>query len=258
MVESPILIRPYLQKITRSELFTLMTCGMATIAGTVMVLYAKILEGIIPNAMGHILTASLISAPAAVVIAKVMIPEKQSVTEGTMMPDQSFNSSMDAISQGTFQGVQLLIQIVAMLIVMVALIELVNLMLAWLPLISEPLTLQKLVGFVFAPIAWLMGIPWQEAVTAGSLLGIKTVINEFVAYLEMVRLSHGVLSEKSVLIMSYALCGFANPGSVGIMIGGLSAMAPQRRQEIVALGFRSLLAGTLATCMTGTIAALLL
>jgi CNT family concentrative nucleoside transporter len=175
-----------------------------------------------------------------------------------MMPDQSFNSSMDAISQGTFQGVQLLIQIVAMLIVMVALIELVNLMLAWLPLISEPLTLQKLVGFVFAPIAWLMGIPWQEAVTAGSLLGIKTVINEFVAYLEMVRLSHGVLSEKSVLIMSYALCGFANPGSVGIMIGGLSAMAPQRRQEIVALGFRSLLAGTLATCMTGTIAALLL
>ncbi len=258
MVESPIFIRPYLQKMTRSELFTLMTCGMATIAGTVMVLYAKILGELIPNAMGHILTASLISAPAAVVIAKVMLPEEKGSTDGAMVSEKSLNSSMDAICHGTVQGVQLLIQIVAMLIVMVALIELINLMLAWLPLTSEPVTLQKLVGFVFAPIAWLIGIPWQEAMTAGALLGVKTIINEFVAYLEMAQLSSEVLSEKSFVVMSYALCGFANPGSLGIMIGGMSAMAPQRRQEIVALGFRSLIAGTLATCMTGAIAALML
>ena len=258
MVESPLFIRPYLQKMTRSELFTVMTCGMATIAGTVMVLYASILGNLIPNIMGHILTASLISAPAAVVIAKVMIPETEPATDGAMVPIDDVNSSMEAISQGTVQGVQLLIQIVAMLIVMVALVELVNLTLALLPVGSEPLTLQKIAGVVFAPVAWLIGIPWGEAMTAGSLLGVKTMVNEFVAYLQMTQLSPGALNEKSLIVMSYALCGFANPGSLGIMIGGMGAMAPERRREIVGLGFRSLLAGTLATCMTGAVAALLL
>lgn len=258
MVESPLFIRPYLDKMTRSELFTLMTCGMATIAGTVMVLYATILGEVIPNVMGHILTASLISAPAAVVIAKVMIPEQGATTEGGMVRDDNLNGSMDAVTQGTIQGVQLLIQIIAMLIVMVALVELVNLILASLPLPGSPVTLQKLAGFVFAPVAWLIGIPWQEAMTAGSLLGVKTMVNEFVAYLQMSQLSPGALHDKSLLIMSYALCGFANPGSLGIMIGGMGAMAPRRRQEIVGLGLRSLLAGTLATCMTGAVAALLL
>ncbi len=258
MVESPLFIRPYLQKMTRSELFSLMTCGMATVAGTVMVLYATILGGIIPNVMGHILTASLISAPAAVVIAKVMIPERGPVTNGELLQDKCVNSSMDAITQGTVQGARLLIQIIAMLIVMVALVKLINLMLGALPGASESLTLQKLAGFVFAPVAWLIGIPWREALTAGSLLGIKTVVNEFVAYLQMAQLQTGLLSDRSLIIMSYALCGFANPGSLGIMIGGMGAMAPQRHQEIVALGFRSLLAGTLATCMTGAVAALLL
>ena len=258
MVESPLFIRPYLQKMTRSELFTVMTCGMATIAGTVMVLYASILGNLIPNIMGHILTASLISAPAAVVIAKVMIPETEPVTDGAMVPIDDVNSSMEAISQGTVQGVQLLIQIVAMLIVMVALVELVNLTLALLPTGAEPLTLQKIAGIVFAPVAWLIGIPWGEAMAAGSLLGVKTMVNEFVAYLQMTQLNPGTLNEKSLIVMSYALCGFANPGSLGIMIGGMGAMAPQRRREIVSLGFRSLLAGTLATCMTGAVAALLL
>ncbi|MBE9535492.1 MAG: nucleoside:proton symporter [Proteobacteria bacterium] len=258
MVESPLFIRPYLQKMTRSELFTVMTCGMATIAGTVMVLYASILGDLIPNIMGHILTASLISAPAAVVIAKVMIPETEPSTDGAMVPIDDVNSSMEAISQGTVQGVQLLIQIVAMLIVMVALVELVNLALALLPMGSEPLTLQKIAGIVFAPVAWLIGIPWGEAMHAGSLLGVKTMVNEFVAYLQMTQLNPGTLNEKSLIVMSYALCGFANPGSVGIMIGGMGAMAPERRREVVGLGFRSLLAGTLATCMTGAVAALLL
>jgi len=181
MVEAPLLVRPYLEKMTRSELFTLMTCGMATIAGTMMVLYASILGAVIPNAMGHILTASLISAPAAIVIAKTMIPEQEAATEGSMVADKNVNSSMDAVTHGTVQGVQLLIQIIAMLIVMVALVALLNLMLAALPLGSEPLTLQKMAGFGFAPIAWLMGIPWSEAAVAGSLFGVKTVINEFVA-----------------------------------------------------------------------------
>jgi CNT family concentrative nucleoside transporter len=258
MVESPLFIRPYLQRMTRSELFTLMTTGMATIAGTVMVLYATILGNLIPNIMGHILTASLISAPAAVVIAKVMIPETDPVTDGALEPDAGVNGAMDAVTQGTVQGVQLLIHIVAMLIVMVALVELVNLMLAVVPCGDGPLTLQRLAGFAFAPITWLMGIPWDEAMTAGSLLGVKTMVNEFVAYLQMAHLNPGALSQKSLIVMSYALCGFANPGSLGIMIGGMGAMAPQRRQEIVGLGLRSLLSGTLATCMTGAIAALLL
>ena len=223
-----------------------------------MVLYASILGDIIPNVMGHILTASLISAPAAVIMAKIMIPETEPITDDTMVPMDDVDGSMDAITQGTIQGVKLLIQIIAMLVVMIALVELVNLILALLPAGSEPLTLQKLAGVVFAPVAWLMGIPWQESMAAGSLLGIKTMVNEFVAYLQMTQLKAGVLSDKSLLIMSYALCGFANPGSLGIMIGGMGAMAPQRRHEIVALGFRSLLAGTLATCMTGAIAALLL
>ncbi|MBN1142206.1 MAG: nucleoside:proton symporter [Deltaproteobacteria bacterium] len=258
MVEAPLFIRPYLEKMTRSELFTLMTSGMATIAGTVMVLYATILGDRIPNVMGHILTASLISAPAAILIAKVMIPEREAVTDGGLEPDPGVTGAMDAVTQGTVQGVQLLIQIVAMLVVMVALIELVNRMLGILPLGPEPLTLQKLAGWVCAPAAWLIGIPWPEAPTAGALLGVKTMVNEFVAYLQMARLGPGELSPKSLVVMSYALCGFANPGSLGIMIGGMAAMAPCRRREIVGLGLRSLLSGTLAACMTGAVASLLL
>ena len=258
MVESPLFIRPYLQKMTRSELFTLMTTGMATIAGTVMVLYATLLKGLVPNIMGHILTASLISAPAAVLIAKVMVPEQNPVTDGALEPETGVNGSMDAITQGTAQGVQLLIHIVAMMIVMVALVELINLILGILPWTGAPMTLERLAGLLFAPVTWLIGIPWRETMTAGSLLGVKTMVNEFVAYLQMSQLAPEALSPKSLVVMSYALCGFANPGSLGIMIGGMGAMAPQRRQEIVALGLRSLLSGTLAACMTGAVAALLL
>lgn len=258
MVESPLFIRPYVQKLTRSELFTIMTCGMATIAGTMMALYAAILGNTIPNALGHILVASLISAPAAILIAKVMIPETAPVTDGRLETDRSINSSMDAITHGTVQGVQLLINIVAMLIVMVALVKLLNLGLGQITVGGQTLSLEALAGLVLAPLAWLIGIPWEEARIAGSLLGVKTIINEFVAYLQMAALEPGLLSERSKIIMSYALCGFANPGSVGIMVAGMSVMAPERRSEIVSLGFRSLYAGTLATCMTGAMVALLL
>lgn len=254
MVESPLFIRPYLSQVTRSELFSLMVCGMATIAGTVMVLYASILQDTIDGVMGHILTASIISVPAAVTIAKVMVPETQEPTSGKMdLPEQA-SSSMDAITTGTMQGVSLLINIMAMLIVLVALVHLVNAFLGLIPIQGEQaLTLQGIMGAALAPVAWLMGIPLQEAQAAGSLLGTKTILNELIAYVDLSRLTSGELSPRSMLIMTYALCGFANPGSLGIMIGGLGTMARERRPEIISLGLRSIAAGTLATCMTGAV-----
>jgi CNT family concentrative nucleoside transporter len=258
MVESPLFIRPYLTDMTRSEIFTLMTTGMATIAGTVMVLYASILSSVIPDIMGHILTASIISVPAAVTISKIMIPETGKLTSGELTSPEPALSAMDAITKGTIQGVQLLVNIIAMLIVLVALVHLVNLILGLLPDVGGlPVSLQRLLGLIMAPVVWLMGIPWQEAPAAGALMGTKTILNEFLAYLDMSRLAPGTLSPKSILIMTYAMCGFANPGSLGIMIGGMGTMAPERRDEIVALGLRSIVGGTLATCMTGAVVGIL-
>jgi CNT family concentrative nucleoside transporter len=258
MVESPLFIRPYLADMTRSEIFTLMTTGMATIAGTVMVLYASILSSVIPDIMGHILTASIISVPAAVTISKIMIPETGKLTSGELTSPEPALSAMDAITKGTIQGVQLLVNIIAMLIVLVALVHLVNLILGLLPNVGGlPVSLQRMLGLIMAPVVWLMGIPWQEAPAAGALMGTKTILNEFLAYLDMSRLAPGTLSPKSILIMTYAMCGFANPGSLGIMIGGMGTMAPERRDEIVALGLRSIVGGTLATCMTGAVVGIL-
>ncbi|MEW8702074.1 MAG: nucleoside transporter C-terminal domain-containing protein [Candidatus Thiodiazotropha sp.] len=259
MVESPLLIRPYLSRLTRSELFSLMTLGMATIAGTVLVLYASLLEGVVANPVGHLLTASLISAPAAIMISRLMIPETQPGTAGELTDIQSVNSSMEAITNGTLEGLKLLANIVALLLVLVALVSLLNQLLGLLPDIhDEPLSLQRLLGWLMAPLAWIMGIPWSEAVTAGSLLGTKTVLNELLAYLELARLPGEALGERSRLILTYALCGFANFGSLGIMLGGLGAMVPERRVEIVALGMKSIIAGTLATLLTGTVAGLVM
>ena len=258
MVEAPLFIRPYLAQMTRSELFTLMTSGMATIAGTVMVLYASILSRTIPDIMGHILTASIISVPAAVVISKIMVPETDTPTAGNIEIPETASSAMDAITQGTMSGVQLLINIIAMLVVLVALVHLANLILGLLPdMGGQAITLQRVLGVLMAPIVWLMGVPWAEANTAGALMGTKTILNELLAYLELSNLPAGVLGDRSKLIMTYAMCGFANPGSLGIMIGGLGTMAPERRDDIVALGFRSIIAGTMATCMTGAVVGLL-
>jgi CNT family concentrative nucleoside transporter len=259
MVEAPLLIRPYLKEMTRSELFSIMTCGLATIAGTMLVVYATILDGVIPNAMGHILTASIISAPAAITIAKIMVPETGLPTSGSLLPPAEYRSSMDAITKGTLSGVQLVMGIVALMIVLIAFVHLVNIILGLLPETGgSQITLQRLLGYVMAPVMWLTGIPWGESVTAGSLMGTKTMINEFVAYIDLAALPEGTLSERSRLILMYAMCGFANPGSLGIMIGGMGTMAPDRRDEIVALGLRAVVAGTLATCMTGAVAGLLL
>ncbi|BCR03337.1 nucleoside:proton symporter [Desulfuromonas versatilis] len=258
MVEAPLLVRPYLAEMSRSELFTLMTCGMSTIAGTVLVLYASILQQAVPDALGHILIASVISAPAAIAVAQLMVPQQGAVTGAEIHGMSEASGAMDAVTRGTAEGLKLLLNIIAMLIVLVALVSLVNQLLALLPAAGgRPLTLQGLLGWLMAPVAWLIGIPWQEAVAAGSLLGTKTVLNEFVAYLELAALPETALSPRSRLIMTYALCGFANLGSLGIMIGGLGTMAPGRRGEIVSLGGKSIVAGILATCMTGAVIGLL-
>ena len=257
MVESPLLVKPYLAPMSRGELFTVMTSGMATIAGTVMALYASILANIIPDSFGHILTASLINAPAAIAVSVVMVPPAGKPTEGRLTQGET-NSAMDAVTRGTIEGAQLLINIIAMLIVLVALVNLANQALAWLPpLAGAPWSLQRALGWVMAPIVWLFGIPWHEAATAGSLMGTKTVLNELIAYLDMSRLPPGALSPRSELLMTYAMCGFANFGSLGIMIGGMGTMVPERRSEIVSLGMRTIISGTLATCMTGAVVSLI-
>ncbi len=259
MVEAPLFVRPYLKKLSRSELFMLMCAGMATIAGTVLILYATFLREVIPDAVAHLLIASLISAPAAITIAKLMVPDDGAATEAVLDVASDATSSMDAITRGTQSGLMLFLNIIAMLTVFVALVHLLNALLSLLPNIGDaPVTLERMLGYLMAPITWLMGIPWQEAPITGSLMGTKTVLNEFLAYLRLADLPAEALSERSRLIISYALCGFANFGSLGIMIGGLTTMVPERRDEIVALGLKSIVAGTLATCCTGAVVGILL
>ena len=260
MVEAPLLVRPYLGRLSRADIFVVMTAGMATIAGTVMVLYASFLAGTVPGALGHILTASLINALGAVLMARILVPAETDgglAAESVQLP-RTAASSIDAITQGTLDGVKLLINVTAMLVVMVALVSLVNAFLGLLPDIGGAvLTLQRIFGLVLSPAAWLIGIPWDQAETAGSLLGIKVVLNEFLAYAELAKTGDDVLDARSRLILAYALCGFANFGSLGIMIGGMGTMAPERRAEIAALGLKSILAGMLTTLLTGAIVATL-
>jgi CNT family concentrative nucleoside transporter len=254
MVEAPLVIKPYLGAMTRSELFSLMTVGMACIAGTVMILYATILQGVIQDPLGHILVASFIHVAAAVTIARIMVPGNGDETSGSLAPRQTATSSMDAVVKGTMDGLHLLLNIVAMLVVMVALVHLANLVIGLLPSAGgKPVTLQRLLGYIMAPVVWLFGIPWSAAQTAGYLMGTKTILNELLAFLEMAKLPTEALDPRSRLIMTYALSSFANFGSLGILIGGLGSLAPDRRNEIVGLGMKALIAGTLATCMTGAV-----
>ncbi|HKA38202.1 MAG TPA: nucleoside transporter C-terminal domain-containing protein [Burkholderiales bacterium] len=254
MVEAPLVVRPYLKTLSRGELFIVMSCGMAGIAGTVMVLYAAILAPVLPDAMGNILSASIISIPAAILVAAIMVPPRGAPTSGALVPPQPASSSMDAITRGTLDGLALLLSVAAMLVVLIALVTLVNLSLGLLPDAGgAALTLQRLLGWLMAPLVWLAGIPWHEASTAGALMGTKTALNEFIAYVELANLPAEALAPRSRLIMTYCLCGFANFGSLGILIGGLATMVPERREEIVALGLRSIVSGTLATLMTGAV-----
>ena len=259
-VEAPLFIRPYLAKLSRSEMFVVMTGGMAGIAGTVFVLYATILGPVIPDAAGHIVVASGLGAPAAILISLIMVPDaKQHHTGGTLGDiGQTADSTMDAIVKGTTSGLELLLNIVAMLIVFVALVYLANAILGLLPdVFGAPLTLQRILGWIMAPMCWLLGVPWAQAVTAGGLMGIKTVLNELIAYLELAALPAGALDPRSRLIMLYAMCGFANFGSLGIMIAGLTTMCPEKRDEVISLGLKSIVSGTLTTCLLGAIVGVL-
>jgi CNT family concentrative nucleoside transporter len=259
-VEAPLFIRPYLMKLSRSEMFVVMTGGMAGIAGTVFVLYATILAPVIPDAAGHIVVASVLGAPAAILISLIMVPdEKQHHTGGTLGDiGQTADSTMDAIVKGTTSGLELLLNIVAMLIVFVALVYLANAILGLLPdVFGAPLTLQRVLGWVMAPVCWLLGVPWAQAITAGGLMGIKTVLNELIAYLDLAALPAGALDPRSRLIMLYAMCGFANFGSLGIMIAGLTTMCPEKRDEVISLGLKSIVSGTLTTCLLGAIVGVL-
>ncbi len=257
MVESPLLIKPYLAKMSRPELFVLMTCGMATVAGTVMGLYASILTPVLPDALSHILVASLVSAPAAIMLAAVMVPSEQVGDAAAIDLSSPYLSSMDAVVTGTNEGLRLLGNIVAMLIVFIALVFLADQMLGLLKFGGEPLSLIGLAGKALTPLAYLLGIPWSEAQHAGELLATKVFINELVAYLQLAASEPGQLSAQSELILTYALCGFANFGSLGIMLGGLTALCPERRVDIMQLAPRSLWSGLLATSMTGALVGLL-
>ena len=253
MVEAPMVVQPYLMGMSRGELFVVMTAGMASIAGTVFGLYALVLGPVVPGAAGHLLVASIVSAPAAITVALLMVPDDHAGrADGARLQPQTSGGAMDAIVRGTQDAVMLLIHITAMLIVLVALVSLANLAVAAVaPEIGgRPLSLQRMLGWLMAPLAWLVGVPWSEAPEAGALLGTKTVLNEFLAYLDLARLPPDAMGERSRLLLTYALCGFANLGSVGIMVGGLTAICPQRRADIVQLGMRSIVSGTLATCMT--------
>jgi concentrative nucleoside transporter, CNT family len=259
-VEAPLFIRPYLDKLSRSEMFIVMTGGMAGIAGTVFVLYATILVHAIPDAAGHIAVCSVLGAPAAIVISLLMVPDPNRRHTGGQLDDvkQTASGTMDAIVRGTGAGLELLLNIVAMLIVFVALVYLANAVLGLLPdFLGSPMTLQRALGWIMAPVCWLMGIPWSQAVTAGGLMGIKTILNELVAYLELAALPDGTLDPRSRLIMLYAMCGFANFGSLGIMIAGLATMCPAKRDEVVSLGLKSIVSGTLTTCLLGAIVGVL-
>lgn len=248
MVEAPLIVKPYLARVTRGELFAIMACGMASIAGTVLFLYASILRDALPDAVAHLLVASIVSAPAALVISFLMVPPGDAPTGGRLDIQSDAEGAMDALTRGTLDGLQLLLSVLAMLIVFVALVTLLNLAIA-------PYSLQGALGWLFTPLAWLAGVPWAEAHVGGTLLATKTVLNELVAYLDLAQMTE--LSDRSRLLLTYALCGFANFGSLGIMIGGLSTMCPERRGEIIALGLKSIVAGTLATCLTAAMVGLI-
>jgi CNT family concentrative nucleoside transporter len=256
MIESPLVIRPYLANMAKADLFLMMTAGLASIAGTVMALYATFLKPSVPEAAGHILVAAFMSAPGAIAIARIMAPPTASSDSETppALPTL-YRSSMDAFTRGVQDGVALLIQVVAMLLAAVACVALVNAILAaLLPAIGgAPVSLGRVFGWLFAPVMWLLGMPWSDAPAAGALMGTKVALNELIAYLDLARLGQGAVEPRTRIMLIYALCGFANFGSVAIMLGGLSTICPERREDILNLGMRALVSGTLTNMMNGAL-----
>ena len=258
MIEAPLLVKPYLRTMSRGELFALMSCGMAGIAGTVMVIYGSILGQTIPDAFSSILVAAVLSTPGALAVAAIMVPFALDAEDGAVLDEgERAGSALEAIVEGTMAGIGLIAAIIATLIVLVALVTLVNMAVGQISVGGAPLSLQRILALAFRPLVWLIGIPWTQSAAAADLMGAKTILNEFVAYLNLAHLPVNALDPRSRLIMTYALCGFANIGSLGIMLGGLTAMAPERRADIIALGWRSVVSGTLATMISGAIVGLI-
>ena len=257
-IEGQLVIRPYLTRMARAELFILMTVGLSVIAGTVFVLYATILRDVLPGALGHLLVASLMSLPAGVLMARIMVPGPAETELTEKQETVHYRSTMDAMSQGTEDGLKIYLQILAMLIVMTSLMALANLILGHLPAVAgAPLTLERMLGWLFAPFVWLLGVPTSQTGTAGGLMGIKIILTELVAYLRLATLPAGTLDARSTKIMVYAMCGFANFASVGILIAGMSALIQDRRDEVVSLALKALVAGTLASGLSGAMIGLL-
>jgi CNT family concentrative nucleoside transporter len=256
MIESPIVIRAYLDKLTRAELFLMMVVGLATVAGSTMVAYATILKAVLPNAAAHVLVASIVSAPAGVLLARIMVPEKPG--QGGLYADYGsllqYDSSIDAISKGTMDGLTVVLNISAILIVFVALVAIGNGVLSVLPpVMGAPVTIERILGTLFSPLAWTLGVRWEEADNAGYLLGVKLMLTEFIAFIQLGAVPAAEMSERTRMIMTYALCGFANVGSVGITVSGMGVLMPERRGEIIGMVWKALVAGFLATCMTAAL-----
>lgn len=256
MVEAPLVIRAYLKQLSRSEFFIVLTCGMSTVAGSIMVLYAEIVGPLIPDAIGHIITASIINVLGAILIARIMVPGDKVTVVGEVSESLSYESTVDAITRGTADGVKLVVNVGALLIVLISLVALVNYIIGNIHVGGEPITLARVFGWGFAPIAWCMGVPWSDAQAAGGLLGTKLIINELIAFTDLSAIGD-TLTPKTQLIMMYAICGFTNLGSIGILIGGLSTLAPERRDELLVLGPRTLASGTIVACLTGTVVGLI-
>jgi CNT family concentrative nucleoside transporter len=257
-IEGQLVIRPYLARLTRTELFILMTVGLSVIAGTVFVLYATILRDVLPGALGHLLVASLMSLPAGVLIARIMVPGPAQTDLTERQESVHYRSTMDAMAQGTEDGLKIYLQILAMLIVTTSLMALANGVLGHLPGVGGvPLTLERILGWLFAPFVWLLGVPWSQAGVAGGLMGIKVIFTELVAYLRLAAVPAGTLDPRSTLILVYAMCGFANFASIGILIAGMSALIPERRDEVVSLALKALVAGTMASGLSGAMIGLL-
>lgn len=258
VVESPLVVRAYFARMSRADLFQVMVLAMATISGAILILYATTLSRTVPDAVGHMISASLISLPAALLIAKLMVPGEPAVdgeNEGEAAlkaPGLRYESSIDAIIKGTMDGMQLFLAVIAVIIVVFALVSLADQVLALLPLVDgDPLTLKRGFGWLFAPLMWLIGVPWGEAQAAGSLMGTKAILNEYVAYLELAALPDGTFAPRSLLIVTYALCGVANLASIGLLVSTIGTLCPERRGEVAGLGVRSWIAGNMATAMTG-------
>lgn len=256
VVESPLVVRAYFARMSRAELFQVMVLAMATISGAILILYATTLRESVPDAVGHMISASLVSLPAALLIARLMVPgsREDAATAADDEDDAAlkYENSIDAIVKGTMDGMQLFLAVIAVIIVIFALVALTDQILALLPLVGdEPLTLKRIFGWLFAPVMWLIGVPWAEAQAAGGLMGTKAILNEYVAYLELAALPEGTLGERSLLIVTYALCGVANLASVGLLVSTIGTLCPERRAEAAGLGMKSWIAGNIATLMTG-------